>query len=333
MSAAPSITTLEDELALLDAQRAVLRPHQTSTRDYLLKYLCAALSTMCASGVTNPFDVIKVRQQLRTQIPGQSANAFWAVGTQMVRSEGFKALTHGFTASMMREFTYSGMRLGTYEFFKDTLNSASHGVLTREGVALKVLAATCSSSIGSFIANPTDVIKVRMQAHYPQGRPYRNTAHAFASVFREGASHASTAGGLPLLGGVRALWRGAEATTFRGVVLSISQIASYDQVKQMLKQRGVMREGIGLHITASLFAGLCCSVTSSPVDVVKVRLMTDKNRQLRGVFHGVKTILVNEGPMAFYKGFSMCWARLGTHTIVSFLIFEELRKLVGIEPV
>ena len=93
-----------------------------------------------------------------------------------------------------------------------------------------------------------------MQAYYPQGRPYRNTAHAFVSVFKEGA-HSPAAKGIPLLGGIRTLWRGAEATTFRGVVLSISQIASYDQVKQMLKQRGVMKEGIGLHITASLFAG------------------------------------------------------------------------------
>lgn len=93
-----------------------------------------------------------------------------------------------------------------------------------------------------------------MQAHYPQGRPYRNTAHAFVSVFREGA-HSQAAKGVPVLGGVRALWRGAEVTTFRGVLLSISQIASYDQVKQMLKQRGIMKEGLGLHITASLFAG------------------------------------------------------------------------------
>lgn len=38
--------------------------------------------------------------------------------------------------------------------------------------------------------------------------------------------------------------------------------------------------------------------------------MTDKNRQLNGVVHCVKTILVNEGPMAFYKGFSMCWGRV-----------------------
>lgn len=127
------------------------------------------------------------------------------------------------------------------------------------------------------LANPADVIKgkritwilskssstsltclvlalVRMQAHYPEGRPYRNTAHAFATVFREGA-HSSAAKGHPIFGGLRALWRGAEATIARGVILSISQICSYDQVKQMLKSKGVMKEGMSLHLTASLFAG------------------------------------------------------------------------------
>ena len=90
-----------------------------------------------------------------------------------------------------------------------------------------------------------------MQAHYPAGSPYRSTRHAFASVWREG--------------GLRALYRGTDATTLRGVVLSVSQICAYDQLKQSLKRRGVMQEGLALHFTASMFAGFICSVTSNPV--------------------------------------------------------------------
>lgn len=95
---------------------------------------------------------------------------------------------------------------------------------------------------------------VRMQAHYPAGSPYSNMRHAFASVFREGA-HSPAAQGRTLLGGFRALYRGVEATTIRGIVLSTSQICSYDQIKQILKQKGIMQEGVGLHLTASMFAG------------------------------------------------------------------------------
>ena len=94
-----------------------------------------------------------------------------------------------------------------------------------------------------------------MQAEYPQGRPYRNTSHAFASVFREGAHSATLLETSPLMGGLRALWRGAEATTFRGVVLTISQIASYDHIKQVFKSKRWMQEGVGLHVTASFLAG------------------------------------------------------------------------------
>jgi len=315
---------------MLDKKNARV-PGASPGKDYFMKFVCAAVANMAASGISNPLDVVKVRQQLRTQIPGARQNAFWAIGAEMARTEGTRSLMSGLTASMLREIIYSGLRLGAYEYFKDELYSVSKGALSKEGITLKILAATCSSSIGSALANPADLIKVRMQAHYPGGSPYRNTRHAFATVFREGAN-SSAAKGYPVFGGLRSLWRGVEATTVRGVVLSISQICSYDQVKQVLKKNEIMQEGMGLHLTASLFAGLFCSITSNPVDVVKVRLMTDKSRQLNGVMDCIKTILVKEGPMAFYKGFGMCWGRLGAHTIVSFLAFEKLRDLLGIDP-
>ena len=53
-----------------------------------------------------------------------------------------------------------------------------------------------------------------------------------------------------------------------------------------------------------------CDVADVLADVVKVRLMTDKTKQFHGVVHCVRTILVNEGPLAFYKGFGMCWGRV-----------------------
>lgn len=110
-----------------------------------------------------------------------------------------------------------------------------------------------------------------MQAYYPNGSPYRNMRHAFATVYREGAAASA---GSPVLGGLRTLWRGVEATTVRGVVLSASQICSYDQVKQVLKGNGVMQEGVSLHLVASMFAGYvpaaapacCCDARSRPAD-------------------------------------------------------------------
>ena len=37
----------------------------------------------------------------------------------MARTEGIRSLAGGVTASMLREVVYSGIRMGTYEYFKD----------------------------------------------------------------------------------------------------------------------------------------------------------------------------------------------------------------------
>ena len=44
-------------------------------------------------------------------------------------------------------------------------------------------------------------------------------------------------------------------------------------------------------------------------------------------------ILRSEGPLGLYKGFIPNWMRIGPHTIITFFIFEELRHLIGMDPV
>lgn len=51
--------------------------------------------------------------------PGAQGNAFWSVGVEMARKEGIMSLMGGLSASMVREVVYSGIRMGTYEYFKD----------------------------------------------------------------------------------------------------------------------------------------------------------------------------------------------------------------------
>ena len=95
-----------------------------------------------------------------------------------------------------------------------------------------------------------------MQAYYPNGSPYRDMRHAFATIYQGGVQSAMAAGTPSLAGGIRALYRGVWPTTVRGIVLSATQICSYDQIKQSLKRRGIMQEGVPLHFVASTFAGL-----------------------------------------------------------------------------
>ena len=51
------------------------------------------------------------------------------------------------------------------------------------------------------------------------------------------------------------------------------QIPAYDHTKHVILNSGLMQEGVPLHVTSSMVAGFCTALTTSPVDVVKTRVM------------------------------------------------------------
>ncbi|TFY65135.1 hypothetical protein EVG20_g5697 [Dentipellis fragilis] len=322
-----------DEAAVVVVQASGPEPAQNG-----LKFVSAALGSPAAAQdaryarsdaiiITSPTH----RAFETAPSPGARAHTFWAVGAQMARTEGARSLMNGFTASMLREVSYSGIRMGTYEFFKDAIYALGAGTISSDGLALKVLAATVASTIGSAIANPTDLVKA--QALTRCAAPHTYSAHASLLPRRQPIPQHAARLRVHLGGRGRACAvprRGRDDA--RGVVLSVSQICSYDATKQALKRRGAMREGLGVHVAASMIAGFVCSVVSNPVDVVKVRVMNDKDGVYRGVVDCVRRMVLEEGVGSFYKGFGMCWARLGAHTVLSFVAFERLRLIFGIAP-
>ncbi|KAF8313201.1 mitochondrial carrier [Clavulina sp. PMI_390] len=294
---------------------------------------------MVSAVVTNPVDIIKVRQQLQTNRASLArASSVWAVGRSMVRNEGLYSLMIGTSASVAREGSYSLIRLGTYEMFKDMLKQSTVGILDPDGLTLKVAASVIAGTIGSAIANPTDLVKIRMQAYHPNGSPYRSMRHAFSVVYQgitPNATSTSLSSPPKATPGILNLYRGVFPTVARGWTVAAFQMPAYDHMKQYLKKHEVFKEGLEVHLASSLFAGLVVSMASNPVDVIKVRIMNDTTSRYRGILHCVSDVFRFEGPLAFYKGFGMCWARLGTHTVVTYMIYEQLRlvstQLVSID--
>ncbi|KAB1212882.1 Mitochondrial uncoupling protein 5 [Morella rubra] len=117
------------------------------------------------------------------------------------------------------------------------------------------------------------------------------------------------------------------------MIVTTSQLASYDQVKEMILERGVMGDGIGTHVTASFAAGFVAAVTSNPIDVIKTRVMNmNVEPGAAAPYSGalncaVKTVRA-EGVMALYKGFIPTISRQGPFTVVLFVTLEQVRKLL-----
>lgn len=223
----------------------------------------------------------------------------------------------------MREASYSTLRLGLYEPLKELFGAKdrAHTPLWK-----KICSGAISGAIGSAIACPTDVVKIRLMA-VPSGNrwEYRHTLHAFQAIVSSE--------------GITGLWTGVSATVKRTAIVSATAVSSYDHAKHAILNAEFMDEGPLLHIVASSIAGFITNCVASPIDMVRTRYMNqkkDNNRRpvlYRGTFDCIMKTVRKEGLFGLYKGFIPNWTRTGTHTVVTFFVFEQLRAFVGMDPI
>lgn len=283
------------------------------------------IASVVAGCTTHPLDLIKVRMQLQGEQQSVIALSngrpgLISVGVRVVQTEGPLGLFSGVSATMLRQVLYSTTRMGLYEVFKQKWRD-SRGNLS---LLKKIGAGLLAGGIGAAVGNPADVAMVRMQADgrlpLNERRNYKSVGDAIARMVKQE--------------GVGALWTGSALTVQRAMLVTASQLASYDQFKEAILANHVMQDGIGTHVTASFGAGFVAAVTSNPVDVIKTRIMNMKPLQpgeaapYSGALDcAVKTVKA-EGPMALYKGFIPTVSRQGPFTIVLFVTLEQVRKIM-----
>jgi len=146
-------------------------------------------------------------------------------------------------------------------------------------------------------------------------RLYNGSLDCYAKLFREG--------------GVKNLWTGWGPNVFRNSIINAAELASYDQYKQMIKERNWMQEGIPLHITCACMAGTTACIVGSPVDVLKTRVMNAPAGMYSSPVDCAVQTMKKEGPMAFYKGFIPNVGRLAGWNVCMFLTLEQVKKAMA----
>ncbi|KAG2724960.1 hypothetical protein I3843_01G044000 [Carya illinoinensis] len=315
------------------------------------------IASIVAGCATHPLDLLKVRMQLQGEAnapkptanaavqnlrpalafqttslsapgsinvplpPTQAARAgLISVGVRIVQQEGVGALFSGVSATVLRQSLYSTTRMGLYDILKKKWADPKSGNLP---LGSKIGAGLIAGAVGAAVGNPADVAMVRMQADgrlpLAQRRNYTSVVDAITRMARQE--------------GIPSLWRGSSLTINRAMLVTASQLASYDQIKETILAKGVMKDGLGTHVTASFAAGFVAAVASNPVDVIKTRVMNMKVEPgAEPPYSGpldcaLKTVRA-EGPMALYKGFVPTISRQGPFTVVLFVTLEQVRKLL-----
>ena len=112
----------------------------------------------------------------------------------------------------------------------------------------------------------------------------------------------------------------------RGVLITASQVVTYDMVKDALVRKAHMDpKAHSTHFLASISAGLVATTVSSPADVIKTRIMSSSGEG-QPAFKILRDLVKKEGPGFMFRGWLPAFARLGPNTMLIFLVLEQLRK-------
>lgn len=124
---------------------------------------------------------------------------------------------------------------------------------------------------------------------------------------------------------MKGLWVGWGPNVMRNSVINAAELASYDQFKQMCLGMG-MSEGFPMHFLCAFGAGFVACIVGSPVDVLKTRIMNRQPGSTQSVPGLIGSMIAKEGPLAFYKGFTANFMRLGSWNVVMFVSLEKIKN-------
>lgn len=215
-----------------------------------MKCLAGGIGCGCSGFLTNPMDVIKIKNQ---QFGGDKYGSFVGTATVVFREEGARGFLKGAASSVLREMTYSSLRMGLYEPIKGVVTTATASQ-DPESPIVKWTSAFLSGAIASAMFNPVDLVKVRFQSQLPgQPRPYSSIANAFATIYRE--EH-----------GLAGLYNGTSPTVIRAAFLTCAQLGSYDILKNniLVQKLNFDHEKPSTHFAAALLASIITTTAANP---------------------------------------------------------------------
>ncbi|XP_048405921.1 mitochondrial brown fat uncoupling protein 1 isoform X1 [Stegostoma tigrinum] len=289
-----------------------------------VQILSAGTAACIADLITFPLDTSKVRLQIQGETTRSSAvgvpksikyRGVWGTIAAISRTEGPRSLYNGLVAGLQRQMIFASIRIGLYDSVKQ-LYTGENG---HTSMVARLLAGCTTGALAVQVAQPTDVVKVRFQAQVNLRcvtKRYHGTLQAYRSIAREE--------------GIRGLWKGTCPNIVRNAIVNCSELVTYDIIKEAILRKNLLTDNFPCHFLSAFGAGFCATVAASPVDVVKTRYMNSAPGQYKSALNCAWTMLNNEGPTAFYKGFLPSYLRLGSWNVIMFVTYEQLQRAMMI---
>jgi len=270
----------------------------------------------------------KYSKRREAQIAAKNFKYRGVIGTisTITKEEGARALYNGLVPGLQRQMCFASVRIGLYDSVKDFYCKAlsCQSDVSNPPPSMRILAGMTTGALAVISAQPTDVVKVRMQADCPppgQPRRYAGSNLAYRTIAMEE--------------GVRGLWKGSIPNIARNCIVNACELVTYDYTKTFILRSGMMTDNLPCHSVSAFITGFVTTCVCSPVDVLKTRYMNAGKGTYSGLGDCTVKMYKEGGLTAFWKGFMPNFLRLGAWNICMFVCFEQFKRgftLMMVEP-
>ncbi|XP_028840169.1 solute carrier family 25 member 35 [Denticeps clupeoides] len=292
-----------------------------------MDFLLSGAAACGACLFTNPLEVVKTRMQLQGELRRRGSyqvhyrnvfHAFYTIG----KVDGLAGLQKGLAPGLVYQFCMNGVRLGSYAVIETSGYIESGG---RVSAVKSTAAGALAGVVGAVMGSPVYLVKTHLQSQSTSsiavGHQYkhRDMFHALSAIHKE---H-----------GIMGLWRGSSAAVPRVSIGSAAQLSTFSASKELVEDLQLFAENSWLiALSAGMISSVVVVLAMTPFDVVSTRLYNQpvdpsgKGQLYRGFADCFSKALKKEGVAGLYKGIGASYFRLGPHTILSLLFWNELRR-------
>lgn len=165
-----------------------------------------------------------------------------------------------------------------------------------------------------FVCQPFDVLKIRFQLQVePLGATnakYKSIPQACATIFRDE--------------GVYGFWKGHLPGQALSIMYGVAQFWAYEQCKDYAKRLHVYHHNENVvNFVCGSMAGALGTVTVTPVDVIRTRLIAQDNQKgYSNAYRAFITISQREGIRGLYRGFGLSLFQVAPLTGINFMTYK-----------
>ena len=229
----------------------------------------------------------------------------------IIQQQGLLRLYRGVTAVVIGAIPSHAVNYATYEWAKHQLGGDQPG----HHVLANAMAGSLATMAHDAVITPLDVVKQRLQVVDSR---YSGVLQCVRSIIREE--------------GMGAFYASYPTTVLMNVPFMAVHFAGYESFKLLLTgQDRAGEHGVGEELLAGGMAGACAGLVSTPLDVVKTRIQTQ--RRVAGIRSSsamdvMRDIWRQEGARGFMRGGSARVLYFMPSAAICWTTYETVKRML-----